>query len=135
VHEWWAEASRYLPQSAETLAEYQAQLTDRFTNPRMRHLLAQIASDGTQKLRMRTVPILRRERAFGRRGLAALRTLAHWIAYLHTEPADLVDPLADRLRATRRTRNLLAMVDPDLAGDDSVVADLDELVSQHRKGI
>jgi fructuronate reductase len=135
VHEWWAEASRYLPQSAETLADYQTQLTDRFTNPRMRHLLAQIASDGTQKLRMRTVPILRRERAFGRRGLAALRTLAHWIAYLHTEPADLVDPLADRLRATRRTRNLLAMVDPDLAGDDSVVADLDELVPQHRKGI
>ena len=135
VHEWWTQAAHYLPQSAETLAEYRAQLTDRFANPRMRHRLAQIAADGTQKLPMRTVPILRRERAGGRRGLAALRTLAHWIAYLHTEPADLVDPLAERLRTTHRTRDLLAILDPDLACDDSVVADLDELVSQHQKGL
>jgi fructuronate reductase len=134
VQEWWSEASRHLPQSAETLASYQAQLTDRFANPRIRHLLAQIASDGTQKLRMRAVPILRRERAAGRRGAAALRMLACWIAYLRTEPADLVDPLADRLSATRRTRDLLALVDPDLAEDDSVVADLDAMVSPHRKG-
>ena len=134
VREWWAEASRYLPQSAETLAGYQAQLSDRFANPRIRHLLAQIASDGTQKLRMRAVPILRRERAAGRRGTAALRMLACWIAYLHTEPADLADPLAGQLHATQRTKDLLAIVDPELAEDDTVVADLDELVSQHRKG-
>jgi fructuronate reductase len=134
VHEWWAEASRYLPQPAGTLAGYQAQLIDRFANPRIRHLLTQIASDGTQKLQMRAVPILRRERAAGRRGTAALRMLACWIAYLRTEPADLADPLAGRLHATRRTRDLLAIAGPDLAEDDTVVADLDELVSQHRKG-
>ncbi|MEU6655739.1 mannitol dehydrogenase family protein [Streptomyces sp. NPDC046900] len=135
MYSWWAEASRHLPQPAETLTDYQAQLTDRFTNPRIRYMLTQIASDGTQKLRMRAVPILRRERAAGRRGTAALRMLACWISYLRTEPADLADPLADRLSATRRTRDLLVMVAPDLAEDDSVVADLDEMVSQHRKGL
>ncbi|WP_255947870.1 mannitol dehydrogenase family protein [Streptomyces odontomachi] len=138
VREWWAEAARHLPQPARTLAGYQDQLIDRFANPRIRHLLAQIASDGTQKLRMRAVPILRRERAAGHRGEAALRMLACWIAYLRTEPADLADPWADRLRTTRRTEDLLALVAPDLADDDALVADLDALVSQqvapHGKG-
>jgi fructuronate reductase len=132
VHDWWAEASRHLPQSAESLAGYEAQLSDRFANPRIQHLLTQIAADGTQKLRMRAVPILRRERAAGRRGTAALRMIACWIAYLRTAPADLADPLADRLLATRRTRDLLAFLAPDLAEDDAILADLDELESRRR---
>jgi fructuronate reductase len=134
VHDWWAEASRHLPQSVESLAGYQAQLGGRFANPRIQHLLTQVAADGTQKLRMRAVPILRRERAASRRGMAALRMIACWIAYLRTEPPDLADPLAGRLLITRRTRDLLAFIAPDLAEDDAVVADLDELVSRHRKG-
>ncbi|HEX6523272.1 MAG TPA: mannitol dehydrogenase family protein [Streptosporangiaceae bacterium] len=134
VHEWWAEASRHLPQSAGSLAGYEAQLSNRFANPRIRHLLTQVAADGTQKLRMRAVPIVRRERDAGRSGAAALRMIACWIAYVRTEPADLADPLAGRLRVTRQTRDLLAFIDPDLAQDDGIVADLDELVSQHRKG-
>lgn len=134
VHDWWAEASRHLPQSVESLAGYQAQLGGRFANPRIQHLLTQVAADGTQKLRMRAVPILRRERAASRRGTAALRMIACWIAYLRTEPPDLADPLAGRLLVTRRTRDLLAFIAPDLAEDDTVVADLDELVSRHRKG-
>jgi fructuronate reductase len=134
VDDWWAEASRHLPQSAGTLAGYEAQLSGRFANPRIRHLLTQIAADGTQKLRMRAVPVLRRELAAGRRGGAALRMLACWIAYLRAGPSDLADPLAGRLLVTRRTRDLLAILDPELAEDDAVVADLGQLVSRYRKG-
>jgi fructuronate reductase len=134
VHDWWSEASRHLPQSAGSLAGYQAQLSGRFANPRIRHLLTQVAADGTQKLRMRAVPILRRELAAGRRGMAALRMIACWVAYLRAEPADLADPLAGRLRGTRRTRDLLAIVAPELAEDDTVVADLGELAARYRKG-
>jgi fructuronate reductase len=134
VHDWWAEASRHLPQPAATLAGYQAQLSSRFANPRIGHLLTQIAADGTQKLPARAVPILRRELAAGRRGTAALQMIACWIACLHAGPADLADPLAGRLRATPRTRDLLAILDPDLAENDTVVADLDELAARHRKG-
>ena len=134
VHDWWSEASRHLPQSTGSLAGYEAQLSSRFANPRIRHLLTQVAADGTQKLRMRGVPILRRELAAGRRGVAALRMIACWIAYVRTEPSGLADPLAARLLVSQRNKDLLAFVAPDLAEDDAVVADLDELVARYRKG-
>ena len=47
------------------VAAYEAQLLDRFANPRIAHLLAQIAADGSQKLPVRILPALRAERAAG----------------------------------------------------------------------
>jgi len=134
VREWWAEAARHLPQPAGTLAAYQESLAGRFANPRIRHTLAQVAADGTQKLRMRAVPILRRERAAGRPGTAALRMIACWIAYLRGHQAEPADPMADRLRLTRRPRDLLALIAPDLAEDGTVLAGLAELVAENEKG-
>jgi fructuronate reductase len=131
VHEWWDEASAYLCQPASLLAAYREQLLRRFANPRIRHLLSQIAMDGSQKLRVRTVPVLRRERAAGRRGSAALRMLACWIAYLRSVSDDAHDPPAERLR--ERTRDILGLLDPELAGEADLVADLDELVAEHAK--
>jgi fructuronate reductase len=133
VHEWWAEASAHLNQPASMLADYQEQLLRRFANPRIRHMLSQIAMDGSQKLRVRTIPVLRRERAAGRPGGAALRTLACWIAYLRSAPADLHDPPAQRLRA--RTRDILSLLDSELAGEAGLVADLDELVAELSNGM
>ena len=63
---WWAEASRHLTLPAEDLARYREALLERFANPRMRHLLAQIAADGSQKLPIRILPVLRAERSAGR---------------------------------------------------------------------
>jgi fructuronate reductase len=134
VREWWSEVAPHLPQPVAVLADYQEQLLRRFANPRMRHLLAQVAADGSQKLRVRAVPILRRERAAGRRGEAALRVLACWIAYLRTEPRELSDPLAEQLRALRSVRDILALLDSELAADDGILADLDELVTEQREG-
>jgi fructuronate reductase len=134
VREWWSEVAAHLPQPATVLADYQEQLLGRFANPRMRYLLTQIASDGSQKLRVRAVPILRRERGAGRRGEAGLRILACWIAYLRTEPRELSDPLAEQLRASRSTRDILALLDSELAADDDIIADLDELMTEQWAG-
>lgn len=134
VREWWSEVMAHLPQPAAVLADYQEQLWHRFANPRMRHLLVQIAADGSKKLRERAVPILRRERAAGRRGEAVLRMLACWVAYLRTDPAELSDPLAEQLRAARTTRDVLALLDSELAADDDILADLDPLVNEQAEG-
>jgi len=133
VREWWSEVAAHLPQPPAVLVGYQEQLWHRFANPRMRYLLTQVASDGSQKLRVRVVPILRRERSAGRRGEAGLRILACWIAYLRTEPHELSDPLAEQLRGARSARDILGLLDPELAADDDIVADLDELVTEQRK--
>jgi fructuronate reductase len=133
VREWWSEVAAHLPQPAAALADYQEQLWRRFANPRMGHLLTQVASDGSQKLRVRVVPILRRERAAGRRGEAALRLLASWIAYLRTQPHELSDPLAEQLRVGRSASEILALLDSELAADDDIIADLDELVTEQRE--
>ncbi len=120
VGEWWDEASSHLPQPASTLADYREELLARFANARIRHQLSQIAMDGSQKLRVRAIPVLRRERAAGRRGTAALRMVACWIACERPAPDD--------------TRDMLARLDPDLAGEAELVADLDTLVAEHLEG-
>jgi fructuronate reductase len=134
VSEWWDEASAHLPQPAAALADYREQLLRRFANPRIRHPLSQIAVDGSQKLRVRTVPVLRRERAAGRRGPGALRMLACWIGYVRSESGPLEDPLAARLRSARDARDFLAVLDAELAADDELCAGLDELAAEYREG-
>jgi fructuronate reductase len=135
VDEWWAEATRHLPPTvAPASGEYCRELAGRFANPRIRHRLDQVAADGSQKLRMRAVPVLRRERAAGRRGTASLRMIACWIDYLRAGPPGLIDPLAATLLAARRATDLLAVLAPDLAADAEVAADLDDLVAEQRSG-
>ncbi|MFD0823808.1 mannitol dehydrogenase family protein, partial [Micromonospora zhanjiangensis] len=53
LERWWDEAARYVPLPAAEVAAYRAALLRRFANPRIRHLLAQIAADGSQKLPIR----------------------------------------------------------------------------------
>ncbi len=82
VEAWWDEAVTHLVLPATDLVAYRAALLERFENPAIRHLLAQIAVDGSKKLRERVVPILRAERAAGRSGEAATRIIAAWVAHL-----------------------------------------------------
>lgn len=131
---WWSEVAAHLPQPAADLAAYQEQLLSRFANPRMRYQLTQIAADGSQKLRVRVVPVLVRERGAGRRGEAGLRILASWIAYLRTGPQELSDPLAGQLRAARSVSEFLVLLDPALAADDDVISDLGGLVAELQGG-
>ena len=68
----WDEAAPHLPLPADDISGYRAALLDRYANPRIRHRLAQIAADGSTKIVVRTVPVLRAERD-SRSGPAGLR--------------------------------------------------------------
>ena len=138
VERFWDEAETNLSGPEGTAAElqipaYRAALLQRFGNARIAHHLAQIAMDGSTKLRMRAVPVLRAERAAGRFGAAAALMIAAWMDYSAASGA-FQDPLADevaaanRLAGAARIRALLALVDPALAADGSVV-DLIESLS------
>ncbi|WP_350308757.1 mannitol dehydrogenase family protein [Sanguibacter hominis] len=127
VEAWWDEACRHLTLPAGDLAAYRVALTARFANTSIRHLLAQIAKDGTQKLPVRILPTLRRERTEGRMPDGAVAALAAWIASVRAGGPALDDPLAERLRplvgmpADAGSRDLLALLDPALAQDAELV--------------
>ena len=82
LEEWWAVASPHLDQPAADIAAYRAALLERFANARMRDRLDRIAADGSQKLPIRILPVLRAERAAGRLPAGATRVLAAWICHL-----------------------------------------------------
>ena len=82
VEEWWAEASPHLRQPAADVAAYRAALLERMSNTRLADRLDRIAADGSQKLPIRILPVLRAERAAGRTPAGATRVLAAWVCHL-----------------------------------------------------
>lgn len=135
VERFWDEAEANLAGAGAGGADlqipaYRAALLDRFSNARIAHHLAQIAMDGSTKLRMRAVPVMLAERRQGRSGAAAALMIAAW-ADFSAAAENFQDPLAtevaaaNRLAGTGRVRALLALVDPAAAADAAVV----ELVS------
>ncbi|MBT2521929.1 mannitol dehydrogenase family protein [Arthrobacter sp. ISL-28] len=136
VEAFWDEAEANLS-GAEGAADlqipaYRAALLARFSNARIAHHLAQIAMDGSTKLRMRAVPVLQAERAAGRSGAAAALMIAAWMDY-SAAAAEVQDPLAadiakaNRLSGAERIQALLDLVDPALAGDTAVVDLMEDL--------
>ena len=128
LQEWWEVALRHLTLPAADNAAYCAALTERFANPRMRHRLDQIAWDGSQKLPIRVLPVLRRERAAGRLPVGATRAVAAWVCHLRGNGATVTDTRSDELvplaagplRAA--VHRVLTVLDPELAADEAVVA-------------
>jgi fructuronate reductase len=83
-------------------AEYSADIFQRFDNPAIRHLLAQIAWDGSQKLPMRVFPIILDNLASGRSIQLLSLVVASWLLFIrlrYQQQPDtaLVDPLAATL--------------------------------------
>ena len=129
LEQWWAAASPHLPVGRAEAAAYRAALLERFANPRMRHALAQIAADGSQKLPVRILPVLRAERAAGRLPDVAVTVLAAWVA----APARRRRAGARRARRRAASRSppgrspdavpaVLAALGPELADDAELVA-------------
>lgn len=138
VEEFWDEAARHLPAAELKIPDYREALRDRFANARIAHQLAQIATDGSTKLPMRAVPVLRAERDAGRPGIAAARIIGAWISFAAaaatsgTELADAgADSVLDALRSPRgaRTAAMVRILSPELAGDPSVVELVDTLAN------
>lgn len=137
IEKFWDEAEANLSGPDGNAADlqipaYRAALLARFSNARIAHHLAQIAMDGSTKLRMRAVPVVQAERAAGRSGAAAALMIAAWMDY-SAAAASFQDPLADqvaaanRLSGAERVRALLSLVDPALAGDAAVVELIEDL--------
>jgi fructuronate reductase len=131
VERFWDEAEANLSGAAAAGADlqipaYRDALLARFSNARIAHHLAQIAMDGSTKLRMRSVPVLQAERAQGRSGAAAALMIAAWMDF-SAAAETFHDPLAaevaeaNKLAGAERVRALLALVDPAVAADDAVV--------------
>lgn len=131
IEDFWDEAERNLPAEGLGIPAYRAALRERFSNSRIAHYLAQIAMDGSNKLRMRAVPVLKAELAAGRSGEAAARMIAAWVAFLrqgHLNGAEIADAAAAELSAVlalpagEELRALMSILDASLAADDAAVA-------------
>lgn len=124
VESWWDTASRHVPLPADELADYRRRLRERFAAPGIRHRLAQIAVDGSQKIPARLLPVLRAERERGRLPLSVVTGFAAWLSHLRdggvrdARAAELV-PLA---RSREAARLVLAALDPESGDDTELVA-------------
>ncbi|MGO4604177.1 mannitol dehydrogenase family protein [Terrabacter sp. 2YAF2] len=95
VEEWWDAAAPHLDLPAVDVSDYRQALLDRYRNPHIRHLLAQIAADGSQKVPIRAVPVIRAELDEGRVAAGATRIVAAWVAHLRGHGAPVTDAAAD----------------------------------------
>jgi fructuronate reductase len=130
LEQWWDEAGPHLPLPADQISAYRSALIERWSNPRIQHRLAQIAADGSLKLPVRILPVLRAERAAGRMPAGAVGVVAAWIAHLRGAGAPVKDAAADTLLGAaagapdQAVRHVLTMLDTDLADDDALRAEL-----------
>jgi fructuronate reductase len=142
VEQWWDEAGSHVPLPAEEVRAYRAALLARYANPRIRHALAQIAADGSQKLPVRILPTLRAEVAAGRVPPGATRAVAAWVAHLRGHGAPVKDARASEVTAlvggapADDVARVLEYLDPQLAANaqirEAVAAHLGELVVPER---
>jgi fructuronate reductase len=128
VEQWWDEAARHVAQPETDTTAYRAALAARFSNPRIEHRLAQIAMDGSQKLPVRVLPVLRVERGAGREAPGAARIVAAWVCHLRGLGSVVVDPRRDELvplaggPLSSGVAQVLGALDPTLAEDAGLVA-------------
>lgn len=126
MQRWWSEASPHLGLPETEVAAYQSALLDRFANPAMHHRLDQIAADGSQKLPVRTLPVLTLERSRGRVPLGATQTLAAWVLHLRGMGAPVTDAQRDEVVALASgplfpaVQRVLTFLDPEIGADIAV---------------
>lgn len=87
------------------LAAYRRSILHRFENPAMRHLLAQIAWDGSQKLPIRILGTIADALRGGRPIVRLAVPIAAWMHFVRARARDgieIVDPLAVQLTALGR---------------------------------
>lgn len=136
VEQWWDEACRHLSLPESDLSEYRSALLERFDNSRIRHNLAQIAADGSQKLPVRVVPTIRAEVRDGRVPTGALRVVSAWVAHLRGHGAPVRDAdtaVVSRLSGGTEADCVRAVLDylvPDVSADGGLARRVSELVAE-----
>ena len=87
----------FVPPKELDVQAYGHAIIQRFLNPSIRHLLAQIAWDGSQKLQMRVLPILEDNIALGRPTKLLSLSLTCWFEFICRalkEGKEINDPMA-----------------------------------------
>ena len=87
----------FVPPKELDVEKYGQEIIERFLNPEIRHLLAQIAWDGSQKLQMRVLPIIRDNLALNRPTKLLCLSLACWFEFICRaleNNEEIIDPLA-----------------------------------------
>ena len=87
----------FTPPKELDVKAYSNEIIQRFLNPSIRHLLAQIAFDGSQKIQMRVLPIIADNLALGRSTALLSLSLICWFEFICRalkEGKEIVDPLA-----------------------------------------
>jgi fructuronate reductase len=128
VERFWDLAQAHLHDDELDLTNYRQQLLQRFANRRISHQLAQIATDGSVKLRNRVVPLVRAASPADR--TPGLLVLAAWIDYLARFECVTpeMDVAATEIAAaldqepSAQTRDLLSLLEPDWGFDDELQA-------------
>ena len=131
---WWEAALTVLEGDKAALKAYTEALTERFDNPRIRHLLVQIGTDGSMKIPVRWVPALTVLRGRGEMPEAVVRGLAAYALYL--QRGEVNDVAKDALLAAvqadpkQTMRGMLGIVAPKLLEDADLLAAIDAKITE-----
>jgi fructuronate reductase len=135
VEELMLEGTATLPASIQSsTADYCKQLIERFANPALKHELAQIAGDGSQKLPVRILSVIADRHRKGLQSPRAHDVIAYWLVFIHQRSsahAAINDPLAERfaeifqMSSSRREKlsAILQTLSPDSSLDQDWVTD------------
>jgi fructuronate reductase len=130
VEDFWNEAVQHLPaeEGGSILKEVKA--LGRFRNGKIAHRLAQIAIDGSNKLRVRIAPVAKAELAAGRDAQGCARVIRAWVDFVIAKTGRVEDSQAQAiLQVYSSTRDLevdreqlasrlVAIIDSELAESD-----------------
>ncbi|MDO6446972.1 mannitol dehydrogenase family protein [Colwellia sp. 1_MG-2023] len=93
----------FTPPTELNIEKYSNDIIQRFLNPAIRHLLAQIACDGSQKIQIRLLPIIRDNLEQGRSTKMLCFALACWFEFICKtvkNKEELSDPMASTFYQT-----------------------------------
>ena len=125
VEELWDDAEAALPSGVD-VAAYRTALLARFANPRIEHLLAQIAQDTDTKVRLRIAPVAELALADGGDPRGCAFALASWIT---AQTKGLIRGQGAVHTSTQSTADFVARASAPLAANGGFVAQIDRLVS------
>lgn len=104
VSDWWQEARRTIDLPAEEVDAYLAALTERFGNARLADALIRIAADGSEKLAVRTLPVIAElggpEQAPA--AVAVVRAWIDWVTARVRAGEEVADPRAEQIAEAAR---------------------------------
>lgn len=99
------------PSPGQDLPDYARQLLERFGNSALRHRLAQISMDGSQKIPQRWLATLAHHQNAGRSCPALLTALAAWIRFFRADRWQVDDPRAAELAALWQKHDAAGVID------------------------